>query len=178
MAKAFSFSTLDDDRFSREFEYAIVSPWRVGVGFAYAQGPAYVSVDVETIDWSELHFEDVNGDASTYLATSTPSFLRTSDAFITSASAVSLPTTALRCAPVSRSSKIRSSAAACSTSWSRKRLRSGSHDGLVRRQRRFGKDARRSTWATRTRSSMTRTFPTSMLPPIRSSRKMCSGAAF
>jgi hypothetical protein len=59
-----SFSTLDDDSFVREFEYAIVTPWRLGAGIAYAEGPAYLSLDVETLDYDELRFEDVNGDAS------------------------------------------------------------------------------------------------------------------
>ena len=58
------FDDRDDNFVLNETEYALVTPWRLSGGVAYAMGPAYVSVDLETLDWGDMYFDDVNGGAS------------------------------------------------------------------------------------------------------------------
>lgn len=60
------FSDREEDTIPNEFEYALITPWRLNAGIAYAMGPTYVSFDIETLDWGSMHFEDVNGGASDF----------------------------------------------------------------------------------------------------------------
>jgi long-subunit fatty acid transport protein len=63
-----SFNTLDDSSIPSEYEYAIITPWCLGLGVSYAQGPAFFGLDIETMDWADLEFDDPNGDAPAFFA--------------------------------------------------------------------------------------------------------------
>ncbi len=58
------FTDRDEDTIPNDFEYALVTPWRVSGGVAYSAGPLYASIDVEWMDWGTMYFDDINGGAS------------------------------------------------------------------------------------------------------------------
>lgn len=40
------------------YEYGIITPWRLGAGFSFIEGPVLVSAEMEFVDWSQLRLDD------------------------------------------------------------------------------------------------------------------------
>jgi len=40
------------------YEYGIITPWRLGAGFAFIDGPIHITTELEFLDWSQLRLDD------------------------------------------------------------------------------------------------------------------------
>ena len=68
-----SYGGRSDDVGTGEFEYRIVTPWRLSGGLAYTVGAATVAADAEFVDWSQMELEAVSsGAADNYFEVENP----------------------------------------------------------------------------------------------------------